>query len=671
MALVYILFGWLLTVAASIAAGALLGQRVKTRFSFPLAFVTGSAVVSLAVFTLGISGLVYKGTFLALGLLVIGGATWRKAWATLEWPPVEIWFWAGFAPFTVLYFLNAAAPEMSPDGMAYHLGLVARYYREHRLLPIPDNMYASLSQGVEMLFLFAYTFGRHSAAALVHFSFLVSLALMIAQTFPGRVGTVAALLVYASPIVGVDGVSAYVDVAVAAVWFALFVLARGEKPAVPMGVLAGFAFAAKYTAGLALLYAMWQHRKRALVILGVALIFMLPWLIRNWLWLGNPVAPFANAVFPNPHITVAFEREYSEWMRHYGVVSWREWVTNITVRGEKLGGFLGPIFLLAPLGITEWGWLWAGATYPLNVGTRFLIPALPFLAVGMAKRLCRWTWLGSAVLLLHLVLSWPAVYKQYAWPYTWFLEGLPPTRAVLRREPEDEYLNHKRAEYRSARLVETFVPAGERVFTWSGMPEAYTSRRVTVSMNSAHGYQIRDILAAPSVDAFQPTWRHDFSWTTPRRVVRVFQDTGNAPDRWSISEILPRPVSMKASHYDFETALAFDGNPLTRWHCGWPVASGQWVELTFDQEVTRVSLWLTRDQYGVRMHIDGAQRTESWADPPPNLRRLAADTVKALGIKYLLIDSPDLGYADFRDRRTEWGITELGERGATKLYRLD
>ena len=81
--------------------------------------------------------------------------------------------------YFVLYFFNALAPEISPDGSTYHLGLVARYLREHGFHRITNDLYASFSQGIEMLFLFAFAFGRHSAAAMVHFSYLLALAAMV------------------------------------------------------------------------------------------------------------------------------------------------------------------------------------------------------------------------------------------------------------------------------------------------------------------------------------------------------------------------------------------------------------------------------------------------------------------------------------------------------------
>jgi hypothetical protein len=180
--------------------------------------------------------------------------------------PWKVLFGVVFGAFTVLYFFNALAPEVSPDGSTYHLGLVARYLREHGFTRITTSMYANLSQGMEMLFLFAFAFGKHSAAALVHFAFLLALPLaMLAcgrRIGHARAGAVGALLVYASPLAGIDGISAYNDVAVACALFMLFyVLEIWEKDPRPgwlaaAGLLAGFGYALKYTALLAVPYAL-------------------------------------------------------------------------------------------------------------------------------------------------------------------------------------------------------------------------------------------------------------------------------------------------------------------------------------------------------------------------------------------------------------------------------
>ena len=90
-----------------------------------------------------------------------------------------------FIAYFILYFFNAMAPEASPDGAGYHLGLVARYLREHGFHQITWNIYANLSEGAEMLFLFAFAFGKHSAAAMVHLAFLMALAWQMISLFCG------------------------------------------------------------------------------------------------------------------------------------------------------------------------------------------------------------------------------------------------------------------------------------------------------------------------------------------------------------------------------------------------------------------------------------------------------------------------------------------------------
>src|SRR4051812_28570347 len=174
-AVLYILFGAGLTVGASTSAGRILMDALKLRLrpaeTWLFSFLLGSAVWSTFLFALAAAGLVYKGIILAAGLALCFVAA-RRSWPKLQRPPR--WFWIA-APGVILYFVlylaNALAPELSPDGTGYHLGLVSRYYRMHGFEGHYENMYAHLSQGVEMLFLSAWAFGRNSAAATVHFAF--------------------------------------------------------------------------------------------------------------------------------------------------------------------------------------------------------------------------------------------------------------------------------------------------------------------------------------------------------------------------------------------------------------------------------------------------------------------------------------------------------------------
>src|SRR5207249_1754063 len=143
-----------------------------------------------------------------------------------------------------------------------------------------------------------------------------------------------ALMVFVSPIVGKPATTAYIDVAVACVVFAVFYLLeiwkRGQsnKILVGVGLLAGFCYAAKYTAGMAVPYALatiiYHTRARFLrpvLLAGVcAAAMMAPYLVKNAMVTGNPVAPFFNQVFPNRAMTVSLERSYSHQMRYWNGV---------------------------------------------------------------------------------------------------------------------------------------------------------------------------------------------------------------------------------------------------------------------------------------------------------------------------------------------------------------
>src|SRR5579872_6590637 len=267
-----ILFGAAFTVAVCLALGRMALRAVPAMLyrqeEGPLAFVVGAACLSLLVFVLCALHAAHRGIFLAVGIGVLALAVWRGAHRPRgeSFAPLPaLWRWlfgVVFAAFFAIYFINAMAPEMSPDGATYHLGLVSRYMRAHGFERITTDMYANFSQGVEMLFLFSFAFGRHSAAALTHFAFLATLPFaMLGYArrcgFPVA-GVCGALLVFVSPVVGIDGTSAYNDVATACIVFTVFYLAQiwasdGSNRGLlaPLGLVAGFCYAAKYTAFVA------------------------------------------------------------------------------------------------------------------------------------------------------------------------------------------------------------------------------------------------------------------------------------------------------------------------------------------------------------------------------------------------------------------------------------
>ncbi len=729
-----ILFGTGLTVTTAWALGAILIRKLSLVFyrmeEALFSFLIGSACLSAIVFALATVGLVRKGVLLALGVLAIGYALFlgaHRSRASKFGPVPQIWKWifaVTFSGFTVLYFLNAMAPESSPDGMAYHLGEVAKYYRAHGFVRVTTNMYTNLSQGIELLFLHAFTFGKHSAAALVHFTFLVCVTFLILcygrRIGRPAVGVAGALFFYASPVIGLDGSIAYIDVAVAAIVFGLFYLLqiwdedKNSRLLVPIGMLAGFSVSAKYTAFLAVPYAigfigwkLWRARQPVLrpvfATSLLMLVFIAPWLVKNWIWMDNPLSPFANRLFPNPYVHVSFEETYRKYMQLYDLKSRWEIPLQLTVRGDLLNGFFGPLFLLTPLALLALRHragrqLWLAAIlfalpYYANIGTRFLIPAAPFLCLALALAFANLGWLLLVLTLTHAISCVPRVQRIYTAPPSWRLVK-SSFRAAFRIEPEEAYLSRRVSQFNEARLIERSVPPGERVFAFNQMAESYLSREILVRYEGAFNEVLGDILWTPMFRGFQPTRLLTFQF--PRRELRKLRvvQTAQAKDLpWGITEMrvleggreLPRAPEwrLKAHPNPWDVQMAFDNSLATRWRSWQRAEPGMFVEVDFGnvQAVDTVTIQ-TQEDYQTAVELEGMDTNGKWTTlsknaqettsrPTVSLRRAATAELKLRGVRYVMVEKDDLRSDDFRLHPGLWGIKLIGEAGPGRLYQIE
>ena len=504
--------GIMLGAGLTIISAYLLGRILLSRFPrleaeltaaehALFSFATGTACLSGLVFLLCALGLFYDASvWLLSGLIVAAAAKWtrRSPRTHPAFPQPASVVWSGFLAVVALlygglYLIHAAAPEISADGVAYHLGLVRRYYGAHGFPAITTNIYAYLSQGAEMLYLFAYAVGRHSAAKLVHFSMLiggVSAMLLLARRFRcWPAGVIGAVLYACSPVVGPVAASTYNGCALAffqfMTFYALVLWWKGRQDGwLPLlGILAGFCFSIKYTGYLAvplvLAVVTWgSHQRlgrlnvtarRALVVGCVAVLFVAPWLIKNALVVGNPVAPLYNDVFPNPYVTESFEHTWRTYLEDYvhgdDSTPWHEYALELTVRGTRLQGLLGPAFLLVPLALLAWRRPLAKPLFVCsllfalpwlqNAGTRFLIPALMFWSLGMGLFFgaSRSRWLAVLGLLFasaHAVSSWPSILHVWHEYSAFRLDPEVPWKAALRLEPEEQYLGRRVDGYAAA-----------------------------------------------------------------------------------------------------------------------------------------------------------------------------------------------------------------------------
>jgi hypothetical protein len=722
-----ILFGAGFTAAVCVSLGALVLGRAERGVA--ARFVTGAAVLCALVFALCAAHAVYPAVFAAIGAAAIFAA-WKRGAFRRETPGawrirgVAAWLLlAAFAAFFVLTFFNAMTPEHSADGAEYHLGYVARYLREHGFHRVTTDMYGCLSQGAEMVFLFGFAFGKHSAAPLLHFGFLLALAWQM-FAWGRRAGfavpaACAALLVFASPVVGIDAASAYNDVAVAAVAFTLFCLlhkweeTREPRLLAAIGLVAGFAFAVKYPAWLATPYAigfvLWKSRgaaravwlRRAAVVAGCAALLAAPWLIKNWLWMGNPLAPFFNGIFPNPYITLEFETGYRKYLALYDLKSRWQIPMQVTTYGA-LSGLLGPVFLLAPVGLLAlrrregrrllFAALVFGAHYFSNIGTRFLIPSLPFAAMAMMLAFGSVRGLAVAVALLHAVISWPTMIPKYADQYAWRMERIP-WREALRIKPEEEYLEANRAYYGAVRMLDRLTPPGSVIFSFTGVPEAYTERRVEMAYHSAENKMRGALLYTGFAPESAPCWRLRFGFA-PRAIhgIRVVQ-TNTAGQLWNVHELriynrgaeLPRSPRWRltANPYPWGIENAFDNSLATFWLSGDTLKPGQYIEVRFGsaEQADSVLIQAAPSQWGLRVKLEGLDAEGRWfplagapeattVGRPLGLRKELAAELKRRGVDYVLAFDGEYGADDYQRNAGLWGFRQVGEYKGARLYQL-
>jgi hypothetical protein len=265
-----------------------------------------------------------------------------------------------------------------------------------------------------------------------------------------------------------------------------------KKLIILSGLLAGFTYAIKYPGALVLPVGLILLRGKGTArFLISASIVMIPWLLRNYLWLANPYAPFFNRWFPNSFYSAEAEGAYLRELRSVpgGVV-------DLVVSGARLPGFLGPVFLLSPFALLALRsahgrrLLLSGAILSipvfLNPGARFLIPALPFLALAMGLAMRNSPKVMPALAVFHAVLALPAVMPTYCAAWAWRIREAP-VRVALGLAPEEAYLNRYLPDYWLKDALEKYVPKQEKIFALAGLPEAYIDRRIVVSYESAEG----------------------------------------------------------------------------------------------------------------------------------------------------------------------------------------
>lgn len=489
----------------------------------------GLGALALGVLGLGLAGGLQRPVVWAVLALVtlavwpswrrLGGAArarWRAVHA--EWSGGGAAFGGLIAAALVLCLLGAwfwaLAPSVWYDELNYQVAAPATYAREGAIVDRPEEFRFVWAHNANMLFTLGIVVGGLSSAKLIHFSLglLAALAVLaLGRTVAGaRVGWVAVVLFLALPIVSWELGVAYVDLGVTYSFAAAVVAALhagqqgGYRWAILTGALSGLAVGTKLNAGLlvaplcavlvGVVLVRWGWRRAVLVgvcLAGGALAVVAPWLVRDWVWTGNPVFPYLNHVFASPRWGLDAGLQNLHVFGHRrGVVAglllpW-DLLLNARSFGEGLGpGVAGALLWLglpwcalarrsppARVAWAAWGVILPAGALTIGVAQylRYLLPLCVPLAVVAAVNLDEaWRWLQArrrslaAAAALVLGLSYLGGSRLAHTAMLWPIPERFPVKVALGLESEEDFLTRAVREYAALRRLDAMVEEGAKV----------------------------------------------------------------------------------------------------------------------------------------------------------------------------------------------------------------
>jgi tetratricopeptide (TPR) repeat protein len=374
----------------------------------------------------------------------------RRAFRNL-WPLGEregippLWLWP-MGAVVLLSLSNLAAPAMSWDAVTYQLVLPEFYFKAHGFYPVTGILPAHYPSLGQMILSWGLLWGGDSLARsfcfLAHLGTALALAALGKRLADGPTGWTAAAFYWVFPYFNLYSTRGYVDLftgfyAVLGLgWLA--VQAARPGPTDPQGergerflafAALGAAWGLKYDAfsfwlaGLGL--AAWSFRKGGRFPRGDAfglaawpLFFFLPWALKSWLYVHNPVFPHLAGVFKSFDWTDFDERaarikfHFEGWrgLLQIPAMPWKFFFENYSGAPNEDVSLVPLVFFPAAAAgwisgdetSRRWGPVWAAALIPFLLWTvtsqqlRLIacVPALLSLPLASGYRYASSIWDG-------------------------------------------------------------------------------------------------------------------------------------------------------------------------------------------------------------------------------------------------------------------------------------
>ena len=505
------------TLAALYALGRKISELLKLDFSgeTPLetavAISLGLAALAYALLILGTARLFYP----ACAALTLGVFLWsgKKYFEGLK-PGMDFLRAQPLLALSCALLGAAALAALAPvheyDSLVYHMAMPQTYIQKHAVVFIKD-VYGHFPQNGEMLFTFALLLKSPELAQLfgVLALGLTGLWLYAAPGFSSRAKILAILLTVSHTALFLLSSTTYVEPLVA-LWTTAAVIsflkwqdeadpARAKPWIILCGIFCGAGLGTKYYSGItAIALALmglyksmgmgWFSQKKTRVLhMGLfcalwAALFA-PWLVKNFLSIGNPVFPFLHWVFqPAGHGIGADEAG-----RYFGILS---------EYGNK-GGFLKEFFSFPYLAISEPGRYGGGMDVLGSLGWELLFAGAPLMALAAWKKpQLRW----AAFYVLAHWLAWMLTGKVLR-----FLLVIAPLASLLVAEGFYLLWETQGRAIRAVMASALILLTGARLILVCNVKQVFGASGVLCGTESTDEFLARRLAYYPCARAFNET----------------------------------------------------------------------------------------------------------------------------------------------------------------------
>ncbi|MFH1563964.1 MAG: glycosyltransferase family 39 protein [Nitrospirota bacterium] len=279
--------------------------------------------------------------------------------------------------------ISTLTPNVSWDCAVYHLNVPKIYLSEHKFIPIPHIVASNMPFNIEMLYTIALSIKNPVVAKLIHFTFGILTLLCIysfcKRYFNPQVALWSMVIFYLNPVTLFVANISYVDLAVTyyflLAWYGFFIWSdqmnqdsKKGRWLILMAIFCGIMMGAKYTAvfgtvilGIGILIKLYfseranffKISKKTFPFAIISSIFVVPWLIKSYLFTGNPVYPAAYNLFGGLNWDKELADQFMNWQMgkkggkdilSYLLLPWQ--MTIHGNYGQIFDGILSPLYLI-------------------------------------------------------------------------------------------------------------------------------------------------------------------------------------------------------------------------------------------------------------------------------------------------------------------------------------